>query len=138
MKRPTLPTIVLAFCAAVLLSLNGLHAQTVSTTAGGYVGDNGPATNAAFNAPVGILRDSSGNVFVSDDWGQRIRKINTSGTISTYAGNGKGGYNGDGILATQAEISYATGMVFDSGGNIVFADGGNSRVRRIDKNTKII
>jgi sugar lactone lactonase YvrE len=138
MKRPTSRVFALAVCVTVLFSLNHLQAQTVSTTAGGYVGDTSPATSAAISAPSGLLRDSSGNTFVSDFYGQRIRKINPSGTISTYAGNGKGGYNGDGILATQAEILYTAGMTFDSGGNIVFADGGNSRVRKIDKSTKIV
>jgi sugar lactone lactonase YvrE len=138
MKRPTSRVFALTVCVTVLFSLNHLQAQTVSTTAGGYVGDNGPATSAAISNPNGLLRDSSGNTFVSDFYGQRIRKINSSGTISTYAGNGKGGYNGDGMLATQTEISYTTGMVFDSAGNIVFADGGNSRVRKIDKSTRIV
>jgi sugar lactone lactonase YvrE len=135
--RPSL-TFVLALCTAYLLLSGTLLAQNVTTTAGGYVGDNGSATNAAVSAPSGLLRDSVGNTYVSDFYGQRIRKITSSGTISTYAGNGKGGYNGDGLLATQAEIFYTAGMTFDLSGNIVFADGGNSRVRKIDKSTRIV
>ena len=127
---------VLGVCALALAAFG--FGQTVTTTAGGYVGDGGPATSAAIIFPHGLARDSSGNIYVSDVYGQRIRKITRAGKISTYAGTGISGYNGDGMVASKTQISYPSGLTFDPAGNLVFADGGNSRVRKIDRTTTLV
>ena len=118
-------------CTAALLFAFPLSAQTVTTVVGGDHGDGGRATNASLDFPVYVAQDSSGNLYVSEFDGQRIRKITPGGVISTYAGTGIAGYNGDNIAANTAELNYPTGITFDSAGNLVVADGLNNRVRKI-------
>lgn len=60
-----------------------------------------------------------------------VREVNTLGIINTIAGTGTAGYNGDGILATSAQLSSPEGVVVDAKGNIYIADVGNQRIREI-------
>jgi sugar lactone lactonase YvrE len=122
---------VLAFATALLVAFP-LSSQTVTTVVGGDRGDGGSATKASLDFPGYIAADSSQNLYVSEPSGQRIRKITLGGAISTYAGTGISGYNGDNIAATTAQLSFPTGLVFDSAGNLIIADGVNNRVRKID------
>src|SRR5437870_6758807 len=69
--------------------------------------DNIAATSAELYCPSGVAVDSAGNLYIADERNQRIRKVNTSGTITTVAGNGTAGYNGDNIAATSAEVNPA-------------------------------
>jgi sugar lactone lactonase YvrE len=92
-------------------------------SAGINIGDGGPATGAIFNSPEGVATDAAGNVYVADTYHGRIRKISTTGTISTVAGNGHCCYSGDGGYATFARIGDPTGLAFDRTGNLVFTDG---------------
>jgi len=108
--------------------------QKVSTVAGGYVGDKGPATSAAIGAPYFSVFDSAGNLFISDFMMNRIRKVDTSGTITTYAGTGICGYNGENILASKAMVCYPNGLAMDNSGNLIYAEGG--RIRKIDHASK--
>jgi YVTN family beta-propeller protein len=105
----------------------------VSTVAGGYVGDGGPATNAALSSPFNTVQDKAGNYYVTDRYVHRIRKITPSGTINTFAGTGICGYNGENIAAKSAMLCYPEGLAFDPAGNLYVADGGNERVRKITK-----
>jgi len=91
--------------------------------------NNIPATAATFNNPYGVAADNSGNVYVSDIADFCIRKINSAGIINTIAGNGTGGYTGDGGPATAAEI-VAYDLAADNNGNLYFSDG-SSVVRKI-------
>lgn len=109
-----------------------LAAQSITTTAGGFVGDGGLAINAGLQEPYGITQDKAGNTYISDFSANRVRKVMTTGKITTIAGTGISGYSGDGGPATMAEISYPNGMVVDSAGNLILADGGNARIRKID------
>jgi YVTN family beta-propeller protein len=104
-------------------------AALVNTVAGGFVGDNGAATAAGLEAPYSIAQDKAGNLYVTDFLGHRLRKITLGGKITTFAGNGTSGYNGDNIPASSAMLSYPNGLVFDSVGNLLMAD--NNRVRKI-------
>ena len=119
----------------ILLSLLGLipasFAQKVVTVAGGFVGDGGAATSASFQFPVGMVQDRLGNTYVADEGEQRIRKITSSGVISTYAGTGIAGFSGDGGPASSARINAPLGITLDSAGDLVFADAVNNRVRKI-------
>ena len=100
----------------------------------GFAGDNVPATEANLQNPACLTVDAAGNIYVCDGDNNRIRKIDTSGTITTIAGYGVRTYSRDGVLATETEIGYPSSMVMDGDGNIYFHDGFNYRIRRIDTN----
>jgi YVTN family beta-propeller protein len=107
----------------------------VSTVVGGHVGDKGNASSATIQSPSAVLLDSAGNLYISDVTGNRIRKVSTTGTITTYAGNGLCGFNGDGLVASKAMQCAPTGMTFDHAGNLVIAEQGTNRIRSISKTT---
>jgi len=120
--------------AVLLLSLTLLpasFAQTVTTVAGGYVGDGKPATQASLQFPASVAQDRQGNTYVTDQGAQRIRKVTAAGVISTIAGTGIAGFSGDGGQARLAQINAPLGITVDALGDIVFADAGNNRVRKI-------
>lgn len=125
---------LLPFLTILILPAN---AQVVSTVAGGFVGDGRKATRASFQAPQDIVMDAHHNAYISDIYTHRIRKIAPDGTISTFAGTGIAGFSGDGGPAGAAMINIPTGMTMDGAGDIVFADSGNSRVRKIDTKGRI-
>jgi sugar lactone lactonase YvrE len=108
----------------------------ITTVAGngtwGYSGDGGPATNGSLDVPRGLAFDSAGNLYIADENNQRIRKVNTSGTISTVAGNGIYSYSGDGGQATNANIYDPIGVSLDASENLYFGDSKNNRVRKVD------
>lgn len=127
----------------LLLSLQWSSAQIITTIAGtgtgGYNGDGIPATTAWIYGPHGLTMDSTGNIYFAELAGCRIRKINIgTGLISTVAGTGTGGYNGDGIAATAAELYDPNGIVFDSNGDLIIADRGNHRIRKVTTATGMI
>jgi sugar lactone lactonase YvrE len=110
-------------------------AGIISTIGGtgviGYTGDGGPATNAKIYAPRAITTDAAGNVFFSDYGNTVIRKISTTGIITTVAGNGFAGFSGDGAAATNARLNYAWGVAVDGSGNLYIADQLNNCIRKV-------
>jgi Secretion system C-terminal sorting domain len=111
-----------------------LNTGIISTIAGTgnylYNGDGIPATLANFKE-IGMGFDKFGNLYISDYGNQRIRMINKFGIITSVAGTGVAGYNGDNILATTAQINGPYGIAIDSCGNIYVADEQNNRIRKI-------
>ena len=109
---------------------------TITTVAGtgaaGFSGDDGAATAAELDAPVGVSGDAAGNLFIADRSNQRIRKVDSGGTITTVAGNGGAGFSGDGGAATAAQINEPNGVFADSEGNLFIADKNNDRVRLVN------
>jgi len=104
-----------------------------------YSGDGGAAVSAGINDPEGIAVDNSGNLYIADMRDNRILKVTAStGIISTIAGNGTGGYNGDGIAATSASLSMPGGVAVDGSGNVYIADMYNYRIRKVNISTGII
>ena len=107
----------------------------ISTFAGdgveGFVGDNGPAIQAELTDVHGIAVDSSGNVYIADTGNSRVRKVDTSGNITTYAGGASVGYTGDGGKAIAASLSRPAGLAVDSNGNLYITDYGNATVRKV-------
>ena len=97
----------------------------------GYSGDGSAATSAELNDPTDVAIDSSGNIYIADYNNNRIRKVNTSGVISTYAGTGTWGYSGDSGQATSAELANPSGVALDSSGNLYIADFENKRIRKV-------
>jgi sugar lactone lactonase YvrE len=108
-----------------------------NSTSGGYNGDNIPATSANLSSPIGITFDSAGNLYIADFGNARVRKVDNLGNITTVAGNGTAGYNGDNIPATDAELDNPSGVAFDQAGNMYITDQSNQRVRKVDKNGNI-
>jgi len=105
----------------------------ISTVAGngttGYSGDGGPATNAALNLPSGLTVDPEGNIFIVDQYNQRVRKLGLNGVITTVAGNGVAGFSGDSGYATNASVSQPYDVMLDPFGNLLISDSANQRIR---------
>lgn len=110
----------------------GIITAFAGTGTAGYSGNGSAATSAQINHPVGIAVDGSGNVYIADSWNYVIRKVNSSGTISTFAGNNTNGYSGDGGAATSAQLSGATGVAVDGSGNVYIADVLNFVIRKVN------
>jgi sugar lactone lactonase YvrE len=129
MKKIFLLAFLLFRCAAC-------YAQTIATIAGtdsaGYNGDNIPALTARLDHPTFLLVDGMDNILFADTDNHRVRKISPSGIITTIAGTGSSGYNGDGILATDAKLDSPVGIAVDATGNVYIADNYNSRIRKVN------
>ena len=112
----------------------GAKAQIITTIVGGgtTLGDGGPAVDCELSGPYGITIGSNGNRYIVDRGNNRIRMVNTAGIITTIAGTGVRGYNGDSIPATDAELNDPAGITTDASGEVYFCDRGNNRVRKID------
>ena len=112
---------------------SGWRIHTIAGTGRpGHSGDGGPASEARFSFPSGVAVDKAGNVYVADFFSQRIRRVDTAGTIDTIAGIGEPGYGGDDGPAVEARLSFPSGVAADHAGNLYVTDTGNHRVRRID------
>ncbi|MEM7735487.1 MAG: MBG domain-containing protein [Deinococcota bacterium] len=111
-------------------------AGIITTVAGdgteGFSGDGGLATAAQLNWPFGVTVDSAGNLFIADFDNDRIRKVDTSGIITTVAGDGTEGFGGDGGPATAAQLRNPIDVTVDSAGNLFIADQINHRIRKVD------
>ena len=134
---------VLALLAVLALSLTIVSAGVgdISTVAGdgskGLSGDGGPATSAQLNDIYGVEVDSSGNFYIAEFGNRAIRKVDTSGTITTVAGIlGSAGSSVDGGLAASTKLGGPTDMAVDASGNIFIVD--NDRIRKVDASTGII
>ena len=99
---------------------------------GGYTGDGGPATAAELFYPTDVTVDAAGNVYIADELNNVVRKVNTSGIISTVAGTGIGSFSGDGGLATAAQLLTPSHVAVDTVGNLYISDEGNNRIRKVN------
>lgn len=113
------------------VSPSGIITTIAGTGTFGFSGDGGLATAAQLNEPQAVAVDNAGNVYIADGFNFRIRKINTSGIITTIAGNGVSGFSGDGGPATAASMGYPVGVAVDASGNVYVADWSNNRIRKI-------
>ena len=95
-----------------------------------FSGDDGPATSAQLANPGGVAVDSAGNLYITDPWNYRVRRV-SNGVISTVAGNGVVGFSGDNGPATSARFTDPEGIAVDSAGNLYIADTVGSRIRKV-------
>ncbi|MGH9939110.1 MAG: Ig-like domain-containing protein, partial [Blastocatellia bacterium] len=119
----------------------------ITTVAGnglvGFSGDGGQATQATFKYPFSLAVDRNGVLYILDSLDHRIRRVATDGVITTIAGTGQAGYNGDNRLASGAQIAaggigYSGFMTTDAENDLYFADFLNHRVRKITISTGLI
>ena len=114
---------------------SGIITTVVGTGVAGYGGDNGPATAALIDNPYDICLDKFGNLYITDAFTNfRIRKVDTAGIITTFAGTGVQGYPVDGVPATAQDLDFPNGLLADDTGNIYIADEGSAscRVRKVN------
>ena len=105
----------------------------------GFSGDGGLATAGTLFIPYGVAVDAAGNIYISDNGNNRIRKVAAGTfTITTVAGNGVYGFSGDGGAATSAQLAYPEAIAVDAAGNIYIADASNQRIRKVTASTGII
>lgn len=109
-------------------------AGTITTIAGNgtqdSTGDGGPAAQAQFRFPVDIAIDRSGNIYVAEAEGRRVRKIDQNSQITTVAGTGVEGFSGDGGPAAQAQLGFPLAIAVDDSGNLYIVD--SDRIRKVD------
>jgi len=107
----------------------------ISTYAGDgtttFSGDGGAATAASLYKPSGVWADSAGNVFITDTWHNKVRKVGATGIISSVAGTGSAGFGGDGGPGAGAVFNYPSSIAMDNTGNLYLTDDNNHRVRKI-------
>jgi len=104
--------------------------EVAGNSTSGYSGDSAAAVDAQLNKPYGVFVDATGNIFIADTGNHCIRKVDTSGNISTVAGTGVEGYTGDGAAAISAQLNAPKGVFVDAASNIYVADTGNHCVRK--------
>jgi glucose/arabinose dehydrogenase len=107
----------------------------ITTVAGtgvtGYSGDGGPATAARLREVRDVAVDAAGNIYIADEQNHRIRRVSTSGVMTTFAGTGSSGFSGDGGAPGAARVAGPRGVSVTPSGNVLIADTGNHRIRRV-------
>lgn len=99
----------------------------------GYSGDGGPATAATLRTPYDVRLDNQGNIYIADVHNHAVRKVDRAGLITTVAGTGTAGYNGDGGPAIRAQLNTPYGLLLDADGRLLIADSENNRIRRVGR-----
>jgi cysteine-rich repeat protein len=118
-------------------TIGGNISTIVGTGTAGLSGDGGQATSAKIDQPYGVAIDPMGRLLFVDWNNHRVRRVDTSGVISTVAGTVQGS-SGDAAAATSAQLNFPVGVAVDGNGVISIADTNNERVRKIDPSSGII
>ncbi|MBL8228850.1 MAG: hypothetical protein JNL98_10250 [Bryobacterales bacterium] len=113
------------------ISATGVVSTIAGTGSAGFSGDGGPASQARLSSPQGVAVDAEGNIYIADTENHRIRMVNRAGVITTVAGVGVAGFNGNVRNALEAQLTRPTGLAFDSLGWLIVADTGNHRICRL-------
>lgn len=110
----------------------GVLTAVAGTGVSGNSGDGKAATQALLSNPSGLAMDSAGNLYISDRGNNKVRKVDASGVISVYAGNGTGRFSGDGQKAATALLNGPRQLAVDANDNLYIADTGNHRIRKVN------
>lgn len=119
------------------IDTNGIITTIAGNGIAGFTGDGGQAVGAELGTPLAVAIDAANNVYIADADNNRVRKVTPGGVITTFAGNGSGGFSGDGGQATNAAMNIPSGLAFDASGNLYIADAGNNRIRKVDTSGNI-
>lgn len=111
---------------------SGIITTVAGTGSQGYSGDGGAATGAQLYRPSGVAVDRAGNLYIADTDNRRIRRVDTSGIITTIAGTGEFGFSGDGAAAVRATFETPVDVTVDAAGNVYVADQDANTVRKIN------
>ena len=111
---------------------SGIITTVAGSDAAGAAGDGGPATAARLQDPKAVYASPSGGLYIADSGNDRIRRVDPTGTITTFGGTGVPGFSGDGAPATAAQFDGPRSVAGDGAGNLYVADDNNHRIRRID------
>lgn len=126
-------------CIRKVTASTGIITTVAGNGTAGYSGDGGAAASAELYHPSGVALDTAGNIYIADFANNRIRKVTVSTNfISTVAGNGTAGYNGDGGSAISAVLNTPYSVAVDASGNIYISDTNNYRVRKVTASTGVI
>jgi sugar lactone lactonase YvrE len=110
----------------------GIITLVAGTGDPGGAGDGGPATGAQLMEPRTLAVGSDGSIYIAEPKAHRIRRVDPSGVITTFAGTGRAGFSGDGGPAGRAQLNFPRGVGTDAAGNVFIADSLNQRIRRVD------
>jgi serine/threonine protein kinase, bacterial len=111
---------------------DGSFTTVAGSGTAGYSGDGASATEAALHRPGGIAFDRDGNLYIADQLNNRVRKVDTSGIIGTFAGTGERGISGDGFRATSVDLGWPIDVAVDAIGNVYILENSVSRLRKVD------
>ena len=120
------------------VSPQGIITTVAGTGVSGYSGDNGPATQATLSSAADVWVGPNNNLYIADYQTSVIRKVDSSGIITTVAGNGLRGFAGDGASALLARLNLPNSVTTDNVGNLLILDSVNYRVRRVETATQVI
>ena len=123
----------------MIAAATGIISTVAGTGQPGFSGDGGPAVDAILGQPFDLALDPQGRLLVAESSNNIIRRVDLStGTISTIAGTGERGFEGDGGLAIEAKLGSPRGIVLDGSGNLFITESTNHRIRRLDAETGVI
>ena len=121
-----------------IVAATGVLTKIAGTGDYGFSGDNGPATSAALFNPTGVAVDRAGNVYISDTFNNRVRRVSTNGIITTFAGNGNSGSSCDSGRATSVALANPGSLALDAAGNLYISDQGTGCIRKVTVSTGLI
>ena len=113
------------------ISPSGQITTVAGTGTAGFSGDGGPATSAQLSWPIDVEPTADGGFLIADLGNKRVRRVSPAGVITTVAGTGQGGSQGDGGPATSARLGSPTGVAVTADGGFLVADANADRVRRV-------
>jgi streptogramin lyase len=136
--RSMMRLLVAVLVFPLVFSLLAVGQGAIITTVAGGGPNNLPAVEANLSSPQGVAADGSGNLYIVAQGQSRVFKIDALGELTVVAGNGTGGYSGDGGAATSASLQDPFGVALDGAGNLFIADTSNHRIRRVEAGTGVI